>query len=840
MKERVKRGTPQLIMVFLLTLVMVISVFAYFPIRNAKADGGYILTFIIDDEVTGDHTIEVEGEHLRIDGVFVDLKSGEDTIGNVYNDLPNEATINVDEDTVGKLDWNSDKFELYLNDGTKITADTEFSTDETIVVKDAENSDGENNESSVEIQFDNDATRDGNVLTFTFGDVQITANVTGVAGEVAQWSEGAYLTIDRNHLGDVIFALSDSFNKDTMSVMIIGENDYHTPLVISDTNTCSLGGLNIPGNQIHFEIQNGQGGGGGDPQPAGDTNAVINLSGPIGSWTVVPKVEEEYDINSEEGCSAPYADYAYTVSVSINGGQRTRGVNQYNKDDKAGYASSYGSQNISYNRGMDTEGNPKTMVDIDFFSNWSNRIESVKINNQSYDIPLNYDDRNAWLNAFNGQGIGFTIENVPVSTEKDTDGNEIYNIVVQVRPITEEECFIGNFLWSNDDRMDPSIEGNEYNDMYIGHSNLELLSITYDDGTGEKTVDYEDLLDENGNETIPFIHQSYNVNAETGIEMGEMVVPEGSWVTMKIETKYGYQVKSFNVTGEDIRLGDTSVFSFRIGKGNFHIGAHVEEQGDEAKVDADAVSDAAVELAEGTLDTGSARLEVADAEISDEKKAEFESLADEAGLEIETYLDLELNQVFYKGTGNPDDVWANPMNDLEGAATIALALSEDIDPEAVTIIHNIHNGEEFEIIETEYIEEYNAIAFETDSFSDYAIATKSENETTEETTSETTTEETTSETTTEETTSETTTEETTSETTTEKISATEDTTEEITTTTEITTAEVTTPSNNEATTESTSVKQSPKTGDEMMMFVILLLISSVGMGVMIKIGHRKN
>ncbi len=726
MRGKRMSGKLKSITAFLLTLAMVFSIFAYLPAKETKADTGYILTFSIDSGATGSHTFENDNGHLKIDGQYVDLKSGVTDIGTVgVNE--NTATITVSNSTVGKLNFNTaNAFDLYVGD-SKITADTEFNSNTTIVVKDFDNSGGGGNDISnqLEVCFDH-ATVNGNSITFTVptssGDVTVKADVSGVTDGVAKWNDDK-LNIDRGHLNDVVFTFDAAYNNENMGVRIIGANSYTMNLAVSESKTCSLGGLNIPDGGIHFEIYYGNGGG-DNPQPAGNSNAVINLSGTDGSWQVNPMVRENYDTVSEEGCSAPYKDYAYTVSVSINGGEMTKGASQYNKDDKSYYATEFASQNITYNR---EDGD--TTVDIKFITNWANRIESVKINGTSYNIPLNYDDRNSWLNAFGGQGIGFTIKNVPVPTPLDANNREVYNIEVKVRPITEEECFIGNFLWSNDDRMDPEVSG-EYNDMYIGHSNLELISITYDDGKDEKTVNYEDLLDEDGNETIPFIHQNTAISFETGIEMSEMVVPEGSWVTMKIETKYGYQVKSFNLNGNDVRLGDTSVFSFRIGKGNFHIGAHVEKQEDEAKVKDDAVSEAAVELADGTLDTGSARLEVADADVSTAKKAEFESEADEAGYEIESYLDLSLNQVFYKGTGNSDDVWANPMNDLDNPATISLALSDDIDPEDVVIIHNIHNGNEFEVIETEYIEEYNAISFETDSFSDFAIATKTEEPTT--------------------------------------------------------------------------------------------------------------
>ena len=736
MRGKRMSGKLKSITAFLLTLAMVFSIFTYLPAGNLKvlATSAEGLRFTGATEVSVTEgtsgtvtypygTVSVSGTNLSTNGTNEIRTQAKAPMTLTFTPVSGYKTgaVRIDGSLI-TLSGNSYTW-TPSEEGRILNIDVAFVEDVAFTYLDF-------NTGTATVN-----TTD-NKVTYKVGETDIVVNITDTSTGAYTW-DGVVMKIKVDKLADIKFSIADYSNvRDGISVKVDkagamtditpnGDGEFYLNGVLAEVADA--------GQSYRLRIDSNNSGG-GDPQPSGNTNAVINLSGPDGSWHVNPMVRENYDTVSEEGCSAPYKDYAYTVSVSINGGEMTKGASQYNKDDKSGYATRFGSQNITYNR---EDGEEK--VDIKFFTSWANRIESVTINGVVYDdgkddddahnIPLNYDDRNSWLNAFGGQGIGFTIKNVPVPTPLDANNREVYNIEVKVRPITEEECFIGNFLWSNDDRMDPEVSG-KYNDMYIGHSNLELISITYNDGTGEKTVNYEDLLDEYGNETVPFIHQNTAINVETGIEMSEMVVPEGSWVTMKIETKYGYQVKSFNLNGNDVRLGDTSVFSFRIGKGNFHIGAHVEKQEDEAKVKADAVSEAAVELADGTLDTGSARLEVADADVSTAKKAEFESEADEAGYEIESYLDLSLNQVFYKGTGNSDDVWANPMNDLDNPATISLALSDDIDPEDVVIIHNIHNGNEFEVIDTEYIEEYNAISFETDSFSDFAIATKTEEPTT--------------------------------------------------------------------------------------------------------------
>jgi hypothetical protein len=457
---------------------------------------------------------------------------------------------------------------------------------------------------------------------------------------------------------------------------------------------------------------------GNNNNPSADYNhtAVINISGPQGSWSVNPMVWEDYDTVSEDGCTASYNNYALVTSVGFEGGQSTNALNQYRQDANF---DELRSQTISYNRD-----DSDTTVDFVFFTNWGNRIEEIKINDVSYDVPLNFDSRYDWLNAFSDQGIRFTVSDVPVSANVDGSGNEIYNVQLKVRPITEEECYIGNFLWSNDtEHFDPEVLG-YYDDQYIGHSRLELLSVTFNNGQETLTKTYEELRDASGNETYPYVHfQLDRENFETHALMSEMVIPEGSWVTMKIEPEYGYQVKRFDLGAESIQLGTSSVFSFQIGKGNFHIGAHVEPQEDDSKVESDVVSDAELELADGTLDYGSGRLYVEDVEVSGDTQKAFEEFAEESGAEIDSVMNISLSQVFFKGTGDDNDVWATDIESLDNAATISLDL-EGYDGEDLVLLHDIHDSGKLEEIPLTYNSQTGKYEAEVSSFSNFAVAKK--------------------------------------------------------------------------------------------------------------------
>ena len=575
-----------------------------------------------------------------------------------------------------------------------------------------------------------------------------------------------------------------SYDGDTMDVCIYATDGFSTRLAVDENLKTSVGARDadvLPfedreGNPIGLEFrvepkrQEGPGPGPGPDQ--NDREAVINVKGleykGKTTWTGVPGTERW------DGAPAVTVDLNKTwtaVSISVNdnwaGDAHTR-CERYEpgEDDRlpAELYEELGSQRIRMNRGDDDE-----FVSLDFFlSSWGDEVYALKINGVDYTDQLKvdtdkdgipdttyFDDRYSWLLRFRDQGTRFSIKNVPVNEKQDGDRvYDEYNVEIAIAP--NEECYIGNFGWSNNDYFAPEPLGVEPSDLYIGHSTLTLLSVDYFDGDPDWDFDKDGLkhLDikrtENpnnnsyayeSNDEINYIHYELDrpsrMASDIEVETSEMVIPEGSWVTMKIEPDYGYQVVSFNVTEDEIKLDKNaegaSVFSFKVGKGNYHIGAQVVEVGNDAKVDnAENIDFAMVELPEGTIETGTARLTVEDANPNADKKAEFEQIAEDEGLEIENYLDINLDQVFFQGTGNDEDVWKFPMEDLENPAQVGLQLGEgllgdDLGDGDLVVIHNIHDEEgDFEVLDTELVEENGkvGIVFDADSFSGYAIARK--------------------------------------------------------------------------------------------------------------------
>lgn len=77
-------------------------------------------------------------------------------------------------------------------------------------------------------------------------------------------------------------------------------------------------------------------------------------------------------------------------------------------------------------------------------------------------------------------------------------------------------------------------------------------------------------------------------------------------------------------------------------------------------------------------------------------------------------------------------MWLDKISELEKEATISIKLEDGVNADDIVIVYNIHDGEEYEVIEIDFYDpETNTITFKTKSFSSYAIATKTKSTTTE-------------------------------------------------------------------------------------------------------------
>ena len=240
-------------------------------------------------------------------------------------------------------------------------------------------------------------------------------------------------------------------------------------------------------------------------------------------------------------------------------------------------------------------------------------------------------------------------------------------------------------------------------DMVLKHGKAKIIAI-YDEN-GNK-VQGEIDVDENG--------------------MGWAQVEPNSKVVFELVPEYGYQLTGVKANGFALEPQATiNQYIFTMPDTNIHFAADFKKIDDIVKTESNKVTSGSVILANNSLIGGSAQLTVKDIELSPEKISNFEKAAGDYS--IKTYLDIDLYQIFYKGKDDEEDVWSNKIAELDKEVTVSIKLADGVDGNNIVLVHNVHDGDEFEIIEIEsYDEATNTITFKTKSFSNYAIATKTE------------------------------------------------------------------------------------------------------------------
>ena len=250
-------------------------------------------------------------------------------------------------------------------------------------------------------------------------------------------------------------------------------------------------------------------------------------------------------------------------------------------------------------------------------------------------------------------------------------------------------------IWDSDKTNNPNINNNEL----LKNGTIEIL----------------DIKDPNGNSV-----GLDNVNQDLKKNNGWASIIPGSKVILKLKPDYGYQLTEISINDERLVAGkEQSTFEYIMPDTNVHISGIFEKVEDKVNAESDKVKNGTIELGGAEIDSGSVVLSVDDVTLSKEQISNFEEKAN--GYEISSYLDINLDQVIYKGTAN--DVWTNELKELNNEATITLQLENGVNGNEVVIVHEKHDGT-YEIIPTTYDSETNTITFKTSSFSNYAIASK--------------------------------------------------------------------------------------------------------------------
>lgn len=267
---------------------------------------------------------------------------------------------------------------------------------------------------------------------------------------------------------------------------------------------------------------------------------------------------------------------------------------------------------------------------------------------------------------------------------------------------------MGTFLWHK------LTDASDSDDYVIGGT----ISIE-----GARTPDGDPLTSASepcgagGVDNIPY----WSNTRTDGIEGGEGKFAPGTIITIKLVPERGYQLTDFTINGAGQSvttnpLTSESTFEFEVPNANFHLGAKFTQMNDEVKSTATGISGGSVGLDVSEFENGTAALMVGNATPAD--TSEFESRATAGGYTVDQYIDLKVQNIFYKG--NTTDYWEKaPKSELSSNATISLNVS-GLSGSEVEIIHN--HGGSYEIIPATYSN--GVLSFKTKSFSDFAIVSK--------------------------------------------------------------------------------------------------------------------
>lgn len=372
-------------------------------------------------------------------------------------------------------------------------------------------------------------------------------------------------------------------------------------------------------------------------------------------------------------------------------------------------------------------------------------------------IQLAFGDGNIGTVTVNGKSI-----NLPEGTEEMVEFTvapaRAYKIEVTKRLTVMKRVII----WESDNANNTSLKENEL----LKHGSIAIIGIKDADGTPVELKDIDQSASHGCGSIVP-----------------------GSEITLRVAPEYGYQLDSITINGQSLTpSADTSTYTYTMPDANVHICGIFTKKEDQTELKTDKVKNALIQLAENEITSGNSRLTIKDAVLTQQQQEAFEKAAGD--YQIAGYFDIKLAQILYKNSAA--NLWVNDIAALKNPAKVSLQLGMDLEVEGndLIVIHENSDGT-YEVIPASFDSATKTVMFQTKGFSNYAVAYKKSDTTTEDSTKETTTE-----------------------------STTED------------PSKTTTKDTTEATTEATkdAVTASPKTGDDLNLPVLCVMMLVSGMG----------
>lgn len=192
-------------------------------------------------------------------------------------------------------------------------------------------------------------------------------------------------------------------------------------------------------------------------------------------------------------------------------------------------------------------------------------------------------------------------------------------------------------------------------------------------------------------------------------------IEAGSQVTIELLPDYGYQYVSGGLNGNQTQPEEGKAsYSFVMPSNHLHLSAIFEPKADTIKINDSKIKSATINMPANEIN-GNAELTVNDTTDVDAKG--FKAAA--GNLVIADYIDLSLNEVINKGT--QESAWKTPITELDKPMAVNMKLDDSLQGQQDYMVLRDHNGK-ITKIDSQYDAKTGVLSFQTDAFSDYAIA----------------------------------------------------------------------------------------------------------------------
>ena len=231
----------------------------------------------------------------------------------------------------------------------------------------------------------------------------------------------------------------------------------------------------------------------------------------------------------------------------------------------------------------------------------------------------------------------------------------------------------------------------------------------------------EDAYLEHGTARVTAIEGVQDLSAQFGgnpgnAQGGNIAVPFGKKVTIKLVPDYGYQVAGLQLNGGVTLQPDDanmSTFTFVMGNSPVHLKGIFTKTENRVQSESRQVETVRMDNGSNAVSSGNLRLTVSDTANYDTTDAE--KLVE--GAQSAQAIDLQLDHIVSKGNGSD---WESPVTEFEKPVTLFLSLDEYDSDYDYTVVRN-HNGI-LQALDTTVKD--GTITFETNQFSTYVIVKK--------------------------------------------------------------------------------------------------------------------